>query len=154
MTMEAASDVTQQAQLAIADAQAPEGLVEWAIWLLQKLVTENVAWVLVSLLVGLLVAVGATEFSKRFNTLFSGRNWALRAQLYAAIWGAAVASALVWALTDWPAAGRIVAMLTVAPLAAFYAPHAYDVLRRLFPVFMERASRKLRGDHNCDVTPP
>ena len=135
-------------------AARPDGLVDWAVWLLQQLVTPNVAWVVVALALGLLAAVGVTEFSKRFNRLFAGERWALRVQLYAALWGVLVTAALIWVLPDWPPAGRVVAILAVAPLAAFYAHRAYDVLRQLFPVFMERASKKLRGEQNCDVTPP
>jgi hypothetical protein len=149
-----AGGVQERMQAAIEIAQEPQGLVECGVWLLRQLVTVNVAWVIVALAVGLMVAVGATEFSKRFNRLFAGENWALRAQLYAALWGVVVTSLLIWVLTDWPAHGRIIACATIAPLSAFYAHRAYDVLRRLFPVFMERASTKLRGDHNCDVTPP
>jgi hypothetical protein len=108
----------------------------------------------VSLVVGLLVAVGATEFSKRFNKLFAGESWVLRAQLYAALWGATVTTLLIWVLTDWPVHGRLIACLAIAPLAAFYAHRAYDVLRRLFPALMERASKKLRGDQNVDASPP
>jgi hypothetical protein len=83
-----AGGVQERMQAAIEIAQEPQGLVEWGVWLLRQLVTVNVAWVIVALAVGLMVAVGATEFSKRFNRLFAGENWALRAQLYAALWGA------------------------------------------------------------------
>lgn len=147
--------VQEQMQFALERAREPHGLVEcWGVWLLQQLVTVNVAWVAVALVVGLLVAVGATEFSKRFNRLFAGESWALRAQLYSALWGAVVTTLLIWVLTDWPVRGRLIACLAIAPLAAFYAHRAYDALRRLFPAFMERTSTKLRGERNADVTPP
>lgn len=125
---------------------SPDGLWDWCIWLLKQLVTVNVAWVIVALLVGLIWAVGATEASKRYDRLYNGPNWALRAQLFAATFGALVTTLLIWVLTDWPAHGRAIAIVSVSPLAAFYAPRTYDVLRRLFPAFMDRAGRKLRGD--------
>lgn len=144
----------EQVQAALAQAAAPDGLIEWALWLLKQMLTLNVAWAIVALIVGLLVAVGATEFSKRFRRLFAGPNWELRAQLYAAVWGAIVTTALIWVLTDWPVHGRVIAAVAVAPLAAFYAHRAYDFLYRLFPILMDRASVKLRGgEPNVDATP-
>lgn len=144
------ADSIQQAVL----EHKPEGLIDWAVRMVQQLVTVNVAWVIVSLLVGLIFAVGATEFSKRYESLYRGEHWALKAQLFAAMCGAVVTTLLIWFLTDWPESGRTVACLTIAPLAAFYAHRAYDALRDLFPHFMARASQKLRGDQNCDVSPP
>lgn len=126
--------------------QAPGGFIDWAIWLLQQMVTLNVAWCLFALVVGMLWAIGATEFCKRFDQLISGPAWALRAQLLAALWGTVVTTLLILALPDWPLRGRVVAAICVAPLAAFYANRVYDVLRRLFPLFMDAVMRRLRGD--------
>jgi predicted anti-sigma-YlaC factor YlaD len=144
----------EQIEQAQRSAAMPDGLMDWALWLLKQLVTVNVAWALIALFVGLIFAVGATEMSKRFEKLYRGENWALKAQLVAAVWGAFVTTGLIWVLTDWPVHGRLIACMSIAPLAAFYAHRFYDVLRRLFPVFMERASRKLRGEHNVDSSPP
>lgn len=146
--------IQDRMEQAMAAAAEPQGLAEWAVWLVQQLVTVNVAWVLVSLAIGLLASVGATEFSKRFGKLFAGENWALKVQLFAALWGAVVTSMLIVLTTDWPAHARICAAAAIAPLAAFYAPRTYDVLRRLFPDAMAAASRKLRGEQNIDATPP
>lgn len=146
------ADVKAQMQQALADAQAPEGLINWGVWILKQVVTVDFALVIVALVVGLIVAVGATEFSKRFEKLFSGPNWDLRAQLYSAIWGAVTTTLLIFALTRYPVWGKIIATICVAPLAAFYSHRAYDALRRLFPAFMARASRRLRSDRGADGT--
>lgn len=143
-----------QVQQALEEAGAPQGLVEWTVWLVQQLVTVNVVWVLVSLLLGLVAAIGVTEASKRFEKLFSGPRWMLRAQLYASLWGSVVTALLIAVTTDFPPAGETVAILAIAPLAGLYAPRTYDVLRRLFPHLMARASKRLRGEQNCDVSPP
>jgi hypothetical protein len=142
----------------IMQAQAPDDVWGWLLWHLKPLVAElltlNTLLVAVALAAGLAAAIGATEASKRFAKLFEGPNWALRAQLYAAVWGAFVTTVLIWVMTDWPAKGQVAAIIAVAPLAAFYPHRAYDWLRDRFPNAMGRALGSLRGPHNVDATPP
>lgn len=133
-------------------AAQPEGLWEWALALLKQLVTVNVAWVIVSLAIGLLVAVGAAEVSKRYKSLFPPHgNWDVRAQLVAGFWGTIVTGLLIWGLTTWPAKGQAIAVVCIAPLVFLWAGKAYDVLWRLFPVLMDKATKKLSGSDNVDV---
>lgn len=157
-TIEALAAVAAEQAQTTLQAQAPEGLIDWLIWqvkpLAAQLLTLNTLLVVVALVLGFLAAIGATEWSKRFARLFSGQHWALKAQLYAAVWGAIVTAILIWVLTDWPPKGQVAAIIAVAPLAAFYPHYAYDVLRERYPRLMGRALTTLRGPHNPDASPP
>lgn len=146
--------IQEQAQIALEHAQTPDSIGGWIQWALQLIATPNTMWLLVSLVLGLAAAIGATEFAKRFRRLFSGPDWALKAQLFAALWGMVVTSLLIVALTDYPFAGRLVAILTIAPLAAFWPHKAYDLARDYFPRASERVLGKIRGEHNVDAGPP
>lgn len=146
--------IQQQAQRALAQAEMPDTIGGWIQWALEQIATPNTLWVLVAMAVGLVSAIGGTEFAKRFRRLFTGSEWALKAQLFAAIWGMVVTSMLIVALTDWPITGRLVAILAVAPLAAFYPHKAYDAVRENFPSASRRLLGRIRGDHNLDASPP
>lgn len=146
--------IQQQLEQATMWAQRPDTIMGWIFWALDRIGVENSLLTVVALTVGLAAAVGATEIAKRFQRLFMGPNWALKAQLCAALWGTIVTTALIIALTDWPLTGRLVAVLAIAPMAAFWPHRAYDLAREYFPQTSERVLGKLRGDKNIDASPP
>lgn len=145
--------IQEQVQIAL-ERKLPDSLGGWIQWALELIATPNTLWLLVALVLGLAAAIGATEFAKRFRRLFTGPDWALKAQLFAALWGMVVTSLLIFALTDWPTAGRLVAIMTIAPLAAFYPHKAYDAVCEYFPQTSNRVLNKIRGEPNVDASPP
>lgn len=119
------------------------------------LLSQELAWIAVSVMAALVLTVLVVQFFKRFAplmpTFFEGPNWVLKIQLLAAVIGFALASTIAYALigsvdggSPWPPSGRALGALVAGVFAAFGSPPFYDYTADRWPNFMLKIADKRR----------
>lgn len=114
------------------------------------LLTADVLWALLAIVLGaafgVLVAEYAKRFKRQFHTMLSSREYALRAQFYSTFAGGICANALVLLNVNATASAHAVLGVIVFFSSAMLSPVLYDFVRRVFPAVESRVLKKIRGE--------
>lgn len=114
------------------------------------LLTADTIWSGACVALGLLLAVGLTEASKRFEPLMGriarGAHWQLRVRLYAALLCTVVTTLLIFALTSYPPLTRALVGCVLGLIAGAFSGRAYDEFRRRFPAASDKVLGALSGN--------
>lgn len=113
------------------------------------LLTADTVWAGACVVLGLLLAIGLTETSKRFEPLFGriarGEHWQLRVKLYAALLCTVATTLLIFALTGYPPLTRALVGIVLGLVAGMFSGRAYDEFRTRFPAASDKMLGALSG---------